>query len=214
MVEVNGKALLSHALDNLVSLGIKKAVVVVGRYKNEIKRAYSDSYHGIELVYAVQKEPRGLVDAILSAQKALNDDFVLQLSDEIFFGLQHPAIPMEDGIEFIVGYVPEDCEERIKGNFSVEYDASDLLIRCVEKPKTVINNRKGTGFCIFKKDCLDILKDACSCTEDVPRDLCDFLNLLIRRGKTGLLVKIADREVNINRPEDLLLAEAQNNENV
>lgn len=207
LVEVNGKRLLSYSLDNLLDLGIDRAVIVVGRYKDWIEDVYGDHYHGIGLTYAVQEEPRGLVNAILSAKEYIDDDFLLQLSDELYFGFKHHTEYLKEGSDFSIGYVRETKQERIRANYSIEQDRNGKVLQCTEKPSVVVNDMKGTGFCAFRKRTIDLLADAYDDAANQPNDLCDFINLLINRSFTGYTLEVAEKEINVNTLKDFHHAE-------
>lgn len=207
LVEVNGKKLLSYSLDNLLLLGIEKAVIVVGRYKDWIEDVYGDNYHGISLIYAVQEKPKGLVNAILSAKRFIDDDFILQLSDELFVGFDpHISYP-DDNSDFFIGYVKEPDEEKIKANYSIEHDKNGKVFKCIEKPSVVDNDMKGTGFCVFKKRTIDLLAAVYDKETNRPNDLCDFINLLVDRSLTGRTFEVAEKEINVNTLNDYHHAE-------
>ena len=190
LVEVHGKRLLSCALDNLVLLGVRQAVIVVGKHEKAIKTVYGSVYEGVQLTYAYQNEPNGIVNAILSAEKYILDDFVLQLSDEIFFGLKPIDNPLEDDNDFAVGYVVEDDENKIKGNYSIDLNSKEEIL-------------KQANFCFFKKKTLNTLKEIYDRKTNKPTDLCDFINLLISKGSRGCIIEIAEEEININTKQDL-----------
>ena len=203
LVEVNGKRLLTYALDNLSAFGVRRAVIVVGKYAEEIKAVYGDHYRDIQLIYAQQEEPVGIVNAILSAAPCVTDDIVLQLSDEIFVGLKPAQEPLCGGVDFAVGYVTEQDARKIRGNYSIDLDADGAVLKCTEKPTEVDNHYKGTGFCFFKRETLDTLRNFYDRAENKPNDLCDFINLLISKGKRGCIFETADAEININTEKDL-----------
>ncbi len=207
LVEVGGVPLISYSLDNLVRLGVKSAVIVIGSHHQEIIDVLGGSYRGIKLQYAIQAQPIGLVSAILCAKEWVADDLVLQLSDEVFLQ-PSPAAQLLDAFEksdFLIGYTTAS-EEKIRQNFSLDVDENDRLLHCTEKPKEVFNDRKGTGFCLFSKDCYEMLKTAYDAVRNQPNELCDFINFLIESGKTGSAFPIAAEEININTPADLQYA--------
>ena len=203
LVEVNGKRLLSYALDNLVLLGIRQAVIVVGKYADAIKNVYGDVYQGVQLTYAYQDKPNGIANAILSAETYIREDFVLQLSDEIFFGLKSCQDPFKGVMDFAVGFVEETDENKIKGNYTIDLDSKGTVLKCTEKPFAVTNHYKGTGFCFFRRETLNILKSFYDRDTNKPTDLCDFMNLLISKDNRGCIIKVADAEININTKQDL-----------
>ena len=203
LVEVHGKKLLSYALDNLLLLGVRQAIIVVGKHADAIMCVYGDVYKGIQLQYAYQKVPSGIANAILSAEPYINDDFALQLSDEIFLRLKPQEDPFQSGADFAIGFVKEVDDNKIKGNYSIDLDASGSVLKCTEKPLTTVNQYKGTGFCFFRKATLNTLKAFYDADKNQPADLCDFINLLISKGGSGRILEIADAEININTKQDL-----------
>ena len=207
LVEINGKRLLSYSLDNCLRLNIKKAVIVVGKHKERIREYYGNIYKGIELVYVDQKEPLGISNAVLSAKDHIDDDFILQLSDEIYVDFKTYPEYINESIDFCIGYVKEKNREKIKRNYSIELSANGEIMRCIEKPKNPINDLKGTGFCVFKRQMLNLLYSSYKKEIGIHGDLCDFINLLIQNGKTGKAIEVAKEEVNINTLDDFRYAE-------
>ena len=204
LVRIADKPLISYSLDNLGMIGVTKAVITVGDNCDDICRCLGDEYNGIQLTYAVQERPLGLVNAIVSARNAIDDDIILQLSDEIllnFFPEQaDPTFLLN--YDFAVGYT-EDLPEKIKRNFSIETDACGRVLSCVEKPDAPPNLMKGIGFCFFSYECMRLLFDVYDGNANFPKELCDFINMLSDKGKFGRAVRFADEEININTPGDL-----------
>ncbi len=203
LVEVHGKHLLSYALDNLLLLDVRQVIIVVGKHADAIKAVYGDTYDGMHLIYAYQDKPNGIANAILSAEAYIKDDFALQLSDEIFWGIKLRKSPLNGCTDFAVGFVEEEDEDKIKGNYSIEIDSQGTVLKCTEKPQVTTNRYKGTGFCFFKREALDILKRCYKKADNQPADLCDFINLLISKGSRGSVIEIADAEININTEQEL-----------
>ena len=208
LVKLGGAPLITYSLENLNSLGIKEAVIVIGRKHGEIPATLGSKYKGVSLAYVIQEKPVGLVNAMLSAKHLIRDGFVLQLSDEVFFGSQveDALLPGNGAFDFSVGFTT-DSAEKIRRNFSIETDEKMGILHCTEKPEQVFDDRKGTGFCAFSQECLDLLDEAYDARQNEPKDLCDFINLLISLGKKGRAVHIAEEEINVNTPEELQYAQ-------
>ncbi len=203
---INGKYLLEYSLDNLISLDIADTYVVVGKQGDLIKEAIGNKYKSLNIHYVSQQEQKGLMNAFVEALNVMSCDetVILQLSDEIFIDLKAEEIKkaIQKDFDFYCGFVFEDDVEKIKNNFSVETDSESLLVNCIEKPKTVVNNIKGTGFTVFGADALEIIK-----THTELCDLCDTFNYLTEKGYRGLAFNIAEREFNVNTLDDLTEAE-------
>ena len=200
LIKVGGKQLIDYSLENLYLMQVEKIYIVVGEHKNEVVDAVGDSYKGIPIAYVIQSKPIGLMNAISKVLPFCDTGAVVQLSDEIYINLNMHILKSFQNMnaDFLCGIVYEKDTERIKENFSVLCDENGLIIRTHEKPTEVINHMKGTGFCIFNKECMDVLKRTYSETENMPNDLCDFMNLLVWEGKKGKCFEVAQRQININ----------------
>ena len=97
----------------------------------------------------------------------------------------------------------EHNTQKIKNNFSVEVDENSIIKNCIEKPSVIINNLKGTGLCIFRNDCVQLLKKMYNENTNTPGDLCCYMNNLIAQGKKGVAFVAAEKEFNINTSADL-----------
>ena len=212
LVEIAGKPLIEYSLENLFSAGVDRIYIVVGKQCERIENKIGTEYKGIPIFYAVQKQPVGLINAMASALGEIDDDTVLQLSDEIFvdsISADLKSVFAESGADFLCGVTAESDEEKIKCNYSVEINSDGELISCKEKPSEVSNSFKGTGFCVFSRKCIAKLRKEYDEEKNAPCDLCDFINLLIGEGYRGIITEIAKKEFNINTARDAALAKTQ-----
>src|ERR1700722_10041692 len=84
MIEFAHKPLIEWSLDNCARISPDEIVVVVGYLAEQIINHYGNSYRGIRIRYAIQREQHGLVHAIEAAAPFLgSSDFMLFLADEI-----------------------------------------------------------------------------------------------------------------------------------
>lgn len=201
LLSLEGKRLIDYSLENLSMLGVDMIYVVVGKYAEEVMRAVGESYNGIPVTYLIQKSPIGIMNALMKAIPLINDDFVIQLSDEVFVGNRSSELKerwKNKSDDFFCGIIEETDREKIKDNYSVSVDSNMRLTSCVEKPTETENNYKGTGYCIFSKECIALCKSCYG--KELPEDanLCDYMNLLVKTGRTGRCVTIADKEANVN----------------
>ena len=207
LIKLKGKRLIEYALDNLIDLDISRAYIVVGKEGDLIKKNLGNQYKSLELFYVVQAQQTGLINAFMQAISFIGSDesVVLQLSDEIFVDLKIQnikKITASDEYDFYCGITYEDDVEKIKNNFSVDVDENGNLTECVEKPVEVINNIKGTGFCVFSSQAVQALSENYAVSRNI-NDLCDYMNFLISENKKGLALHIAEKEFNINTFSDL-----------
>lgn len=211
--KIKDKHLIEFALNNLIDLETTEVYIVVGKQGDLIKNAIGDKYKTLNINYVQQSEQKGLVDALVQALKVIDPDktVILQLADEIFVNLNTEEIKnalKTEKFDFYCGVTTEENAEKIKNNFSVEMDESSVLIKCIEKPKIVINNTKGTGLTIFGDKAQKIIKETYETNPQKVHDLCDCFNYLVANGYRGLALSVAEREFNINTASDLKEAES------
>ena len=206
--KINDMHLIEFALNNVLALGLEKVCIVIGQQGDLIKEAIGNEYKGMHVTYARQEEQKGLINALVCGINEIDDgeDIVLQLADEILTGLKtadiRNAVSTMDK-DFYCGVTYESNPKKIKNNFSVEVDKNFNMISCKEKPTEIINDIKGTGFCIFSKNAVQMLKDMYNESTNIPNDLCDYMNTLISEGKQGAALFVAEKEFNINTAFDL-----------
>lgn len=84
MVLLAGKPLLRYAIDGLRQSGFKEIVIVVNVNDKKIRKYFSDGKNlGIKINYAIQKEPKGMGDALLCAKDYIKGDFLLLNANQI-----------------------------------------------------------------------------------------------------------------------------------
>lgn len=204
--KVSNQRLIEFALKNLVELKINKVLVVVGEHGDLIRQEIGNSYENMDITYIPQSSQLGLINAFVQALPYINNETVVfQLADEIFVEMKADAINqcLASATDFYCGITYEQSPDKIKGNFSVEIDSHGNIKKCVEKPTQIINNIKGTGFCIFKSAATDFLSTVYNEVENTPYDLCDFINLMTTNNICGKILEIAKKEFNINTMADL-----------
>lgn len=92
MISVAGKPILGHILDQVESLGIKKAVFIVGYKKEAIIEFVRVRYPHLETVFVEQPEPRGLGHAVYLAKDAVSGPCFILLGDTIVDGDLKPLV--------------------------------------------------------------------------------------------------------------------------
>lgn len=212
LVKIAGKHLIEYSLENLFNMNVERIYIVVGEYRKSIEEKIGTAYKGVPVYYVDQKRPVGLVNAIACALPCLDGDTVLQLSDEIFIDSNAKEIAESwnaGTADIICGVTREADPEKIRGNYSVEVTEDGELLTCTEKPEVIINDLKGTGFCIFSAECIDFLRGEYDEKSNTPRDLCDYINLLLKAGRRGRIALISAKEYNVNTAEDAAVANAE-----
>lgn len=201
LLSLEGKRLIDYSLENLSAFGVEGIYIVVGKYAEEIMRAVGESYNDIPISYLIQKNPIGIINALSVALPHIKDDFVLQLSDEVFVNNRSDELKKEwekGESDFFCGIVKEENAARIKENYSVCVKGDMELVSCTEKPEEVENLYKGTGYCVFSRECISLCRKSYGGELKADANLCDYMNLLIENGMSGKCINVAKKEINVN----------------
>lgn len=84
LVPVAGKPILGHILDELVDLGVRDVILIIGRHGERIQQ-YVDTRYSFRVRYVVQRETLGIAHAIHQCREALDDEPVLiVLGDTVY----------------------------------------------------------------------------------------------------------------------------------
>lgn len=202
MVEIDGKPILTHCLEQLAELGADEFVIVVGYLKERIIDHYGDSFEGTPITYAHQREQRGLAHALLTVEEHIDDDFMLMLGDNVF------AANLTD-------VVRRQQEERADAAFLVEevpyeeaprYGVCDTnhfgeVTQVIEKPDDPPTNLVMTGFYTFSP----AIFHACHLVQPSSRgeyEISEAIDLLIRSGRTIDAIALDGWRIDVGYPED------------
>ncbi|NLV08041.1 UTP--glucose-1-phosphate uridylyltransferase AglF [Haloarcula rubripromontorii] len=207
LVKVDGAPLLTHCLDELVSLDADEFVIVVGYRQEQIIDYYGDSYDGVPITYVHQEEPAGLAHALLQAEQEIEDDFMLMLGDNVFRGNLDTVVQRQQeqrvDCAFLVEEVPESEASRYGVCVTNKYgEITDV----VEKPDDPPSNLVMTGFYTFSP----AIFKACSLVQPSDRgeyELSDAIDLLMDSGRTIDAVRLNGWRIDVGYPEDRDAAE-------
>ncbi|MBI5203828.1 MAG: bifunctional UDP-N-acetylglucosamine diphosphorylase/glucosamine-1-phosphate N-acetyltransferase GlmU [Nitrospirae bacterium] len=161
--KISGKAMLQHVIDSASKLKPSRTIVVAGRQYKEIK----DTLKGSNILFAIQKEPKGTGDAVLKARTflegfkgtvlILNGDAPLVTAEALlkFLGLHGKSNNDISLISFVAarpaayGRIVRDESDNIL-SIAEERDATD-----VQKKITEVNS----GIYAVKSGLLGLLKE-------------------------------------------------------
>jgi dTDP-glucose pyrophosphorylase len=211
MLEFAGRPLIEHSLENCARLAPEEIVIVVGYLAEQIINHYGNSYRGIRIRYAIQREQRGLVHAIETAQPFLGAaDFMLFLADEILLEPNHPAMVSRfggPGIFALCGVTIPADPEAVRNTYAVFEDQHGRILRLVEKPRRAINRYQGTGNILFRNRILEYIAYTPINPARNEKELPDLIQCAIDDGHIVESFLVGGRYLNINTPADAALAE-------
>ncbi|MBF0440587.1 MAG: nucleotidyltransferase family protein [Oligoflexales bacterium] len=212
MIRMRGKLLIEYNLDCALSIKVNEIILVVGYRAEMIINYFGNSYKGTSIKYVIQQEQKGLVNAIESAQKALNgEDFFLMLGDEVLLNPQHQAMVEsffnDRSIFGICGVLSVTDRNQIKKTYTFLQGEDKVIYRLIEKPRNPLNDMQGTGHCVFKNSLLEYIKYTPIHHERNEKELPDLIQCAIDDGKIIKSFNICDKYTNINNFEDITIAE-------
>ena len=212
MIEFAGTPLIEWSFENCARISPDEIVVVVGYLAEQIINHYGNSYRGIRIRYAIQREQRGLVNAIETARPFLgSSDFMLFLADEILLDPNHAAMVehfREGGTFALCGLTIPADSQAVRNTYSVLEDQSGRILRLVEKPRRATNRYQGTGNCIFSNRILDYIECTPISQARQEKELPDLIQCAIDDGHIVQSFLVGGQYININTVEDISLAEA------
>ena len=159
LVPIYDKPMIYYPVSVLMLAGIKDILLIsTPEYVGQFEELLGDGHElGLNIVYAVQEQPRGLADAFIVGADFIGDDSVaLVLGDNIFYGaglsekLQKAALKTTGATVF--GYQVKDPER-----FGVvEFDNDGKALSIVEKPEQPQSNYAVTGLYFYDNDVVEI----------------------------------------------------------
>lgn len=153
--------MIYYPLSVLMLAGIKKILIIsTPEHLESYKKLFgTGSNLGLEIVYKIQIEPRGLAEAfILGEDFIAGDSVALVLGDNFFYGqgfsdeLQE-AVLMKDGAMIFGYYVNNPHDYGI-----VEFDDALNIISLEEKPTHPKSNYAIPGLYFYDSDVVEIAK--------------------------------------------------------
>ena len=150
LLNVAGKPILGHILDEIIKQGISKATIITG-YMGKLIQEYVNKNYDIDVDFVPQKESLGLGHAIWVGNETYGDEpLLIILGDTIFDVNLHDIMNSEHST---IG-VKEVEDPRRFG--VIQTDANGFINNFVEKPETFVSNSAIVGIYYIKNP--DLLK--------------------------------------------------------
>ncbi len=210
MLKLFEKPLIEHNLEHAYESGVSEIVIVVGYKKEEIIRYFGKEFKGIKITYVVQKEQKGMVNAIECAKNAIGEsDFLLMLADEILVDADIKGMIKKfkkEELFAVCGITFEKDKLSIGKTYSAMVNEKGRIFRLIEKPKVPINHVKGTGHCILKNEIFDYTERTPINANRGEKELVDTIQLGVDDGKRAYVYPLTKNYVNVNTEDDFNLA--------
>ena len=155
LIPVFDKPMIYYPLSTLMSIGIRDFLVITTpKDLNQFKNLLEDGRQwGISISYAIQKQPKGIAEALIIGEEFINgSNVVLILGDNIFHGHnlsnRLTKLSNEEGISTILAYQVKNPSDYGIINFDNKFNPINLE----EKPKNPLSNYAITGMYFFDED--------------------------------------------------------------
>lgn len=181
LLNVAGKPILGHILDEIIKQGIDKATIVTG-YMGKLVQKFVRERYSIDITFVSQKESLGLGHAMWIARETFEDEPLMIILGDTIFDVDL-SLAVRSGYSSLG--VKEVDDPRRFG--VVETDKSGFIKNLVEKPQNYISNLAIVGLYYIKnpmllKRCLEELIDKEIKTK-AEYQLTDALRLMLERGE-------------------------------
>jgi len=183
LLQVAGKPILAHILDDLPRLGITRAVLIVGHMGEQIIDFVRARYPRLEVDFVEQPERLGLGHAVSLAEPFADDRPILIILGDTIFEADLERV-LRGGTSRI-GVKPVKDPQRFG---IVETNGEGRVVRMLEKPDRPISNLAITGVYYFThgKPLFDALRELREKNVRTRGEfqLTDAMQLLVERGNT------------------------------
>ncbi|MFE1174108.1 glucose-1-phosphate thymidylyltransferase RfbA [Streptomyces sp. NPDC058773] len=189
LLAVYDKPLVYYPLSVLMLAGVRDILVISAPDSLPALRALlrDGSQLGLNLSFAVQKEPRGIAEALLIGEKHINDEpSALILGDNVFHGAGFPDLLRSSRQELdgctLFGYPVSDPERFGIG----ETDAEGNLVSLEEKPLRPRSNNAISGLYFYDSDVVEIAKDLTPSLRG-ELEITDVNRVYLKQGRASLV---------------------------
>lgn len=204
LVDVGEVPLLSHCFEDLVSAGVTRIIVVIGYLGDQIRDYYGEKFAGVPIEYRVQEDQLGLAHALLQAEDAVTDDFILLNGDHIFttdlgrMSERHKADNV-DGTLLVYEVSPDAAMNATICEITDNGTITDIVHQPVDPPKRSFAIAGCQTYTPAAFDASRLVRPS----DRGEYELTDTLKLLIGSGRRLVAVKSESQPINVNTVNDL-----------
>src|SRR2546427_4857504 len=135
LLQVAGKPILAHIIDELVAVGVDEVVVVVGYLGERIEAQMRERYRSLRLQFVRQEEPLGNGHAVYVARERLDGEPVLLIFGDTL--IKGDLAGLVRSRQSVAGGAEVEDPRRLGG---VELDGAGHVRRIIEKPSEPPSN--------------------------------------------------------------------------
>jgi dTDP-glucose pyrophosphorylase len=209
ILPILNRPLLAHQIEVMRDCGISEVHIVVGHLGYQVAGAFGDgSQFGVRIHFVEQESTLGLAHAVGALESRVQVPFLLMLGD-IYFHLKAPLRPLCDQVlsgevnaNLVSMYEPDP--EMVRRNFVIQADERGRVHKVIEKPRYVDSQLKGCGLYVFDPHIFDAIRRTPRTAMRDEYEITDSIQILINDGYVTHHHPIAERDLNLTKPADLL----------
>jgi bifunctional UDP-N-acetylglucosamine pyrophosphorylase/glucosamine-1-phosphate N-acetyltransferase len=208
MLITGGKPLIQYNIESLRDAGIKDITLVVGYKKEVIEEYFGDgSDFGVNINYAVQDGQLGTAHAIGSAEKFIDESFIVLNGDIIVSYdlirnlIEKYATRTSNNVKSVMTLINVDDPS----NYGVVSMVNDQIKEIVEKPAEgeAPSNLANAGIYLFSTEIFDAIKKT-ELSERGEYEITDSLDIELKEGWEILGLISNEKWMDVGRPWELL----------
>jgi len=210
ILPILNRPLIARQIDVMRELGLTTIYVVVGHLGYQIAGVLGHGESlGVDLHMVGQESTLGLAHAVGALEPYVQAPFLLMLGD-IHFHLKAPLRPLIDEVfegrtnaSLVSMYEPDPA--MVRRNFVIQADDSGRVSRVIEKPRYVDSQLKGCGLYVFDQHIFDAIRRTPRTAMRDEYEITTSIQILIDDGYVVKHHPIVERDLNLTKPDDLLL---------
>jgi dTDP-glucose pyrophosphorylase len=210
ILPILNRPLLAHQIEVMRDCGISEVHIVVGHLGYQVAGTFGDgSQYGVTIHFIEQESTLGLAHAVGALESRVQVPFLLMLGD-IYFHLKSPLRPLCDEVlsghanaNLVSMYEPDP--EMVRRNFVIQADAAGRVTKVIEKPRYVNSQLKGCGLYVFDPHIFDAIRRTPRTAMRDEYEITDSIQILINDGYIVHHQPIVERDLNLTKPDDLLM---------
>src|SRR5262245_61392326 len=201
ILPILNRPLLSHQIDVMRDCGIHDIYIVVGHLGYHIASMLGGGErYGVMLHFVGQQGTLGLAHAVGALEPKIQLPFLLKAPvreaiDEVLDGRINANL--------ISMYEPD--LDMVRRNFVIKADETRRVSRVIEKPRYVDSQLKGCGLYVFDQHIFDAIRRTPRTALRDEYEITDSIQILIDDGYEVHHKPIVERDLNLTKPDDLLL---------
>ncbi|MGH9382983.1 MAG: sugar phosphate nucleotidyltransferase [Vicinamibacterales bacterium] len=210
ILPILNRPLLAHQIDVMRDCGILDIHIVVGHLGYHIASTLGGGeQYGVNLYFVGQEGTLGLAHAVGGLEPSVQLPFLLMLGD-IHFQLKmslRSAIDevLEGRVNANLVSMYEPDPDMVRRNFVIQADDTGRVSRVIEKPRYVDSQLKGCGLYVFDQHIFDAIRRTPRTALRDEYEITDSIQILIDDGYHVHHTPIVERDLNLTKPDDLLL---------